>query len=321
MADHQASIRASPRPCRASAALSLGIIGLELRSRSRWRAARRGQPRTLRGGDKDRVDVFVLEQPRPGAWRWPRPRALNTGSSPGAFSHVADDVDGRDCGHRFDHCHWRARRGLRSAAGKERQCGDERDQVTHRPTLPRPASTCNRAAPSASTCRSRARRLSAPPPMSDKDPKLVRANRPVLALHVPEPKFRPGDTPDFSNLAIPAGGRAAASRQRGRRRPKPRRSRPHLVRVLDDDHRAVGPWDPKLDADTLRKMLQRHGHGAGVRRPHVPRAAAGEDQLLHEVHRRGGDRDCRGQSRWTARTCTSRPIASRACSSRAAIRW
>ena len=29
----------------------------------------------------------------------------------------------------------------------------------------------------------------------------------------------------------------------------------HLVRVLDDDGKAVGPWDPKLDPDTLRKML------------------------------------------------------------------
>jgi 2-oxoisovalerate dehydrogenase E1 component alpha subunit len=26
--------------------------------------------------------------------------------------------------------------------------------------------------------------------------------------------------------------------------------------VLGDDHRAVGPWDPKLDPDTLRKMLR-----------------------------------------------------------------
>ena len=30
----------------------------------------------------------------------------------------------------------------------------------------------------------------------------------------------------------------------------------HLVRVLDDEGKAVGPWDPKLDPDTLRKMLK-----------------------------------------------------------------
>ena len=29
-----------------------------------------------------------------------------------------------------------------------------------------------------------------------------------------------------------------------------------LVRVLGDDHRAVGPWDPRLDPDTLRKILR-----------------------------------------------------------------
>jgi 2-oxoisovalerate dehydrogenase E1 component alpha subunit len=90
--------------------------------------------------------------------------------------------------------------------------------------------------------------------MSDKDPSL-RRNAPHLALHVPEPRFRPGDTPDFSNLKIPAAGSA----------PRPdttvAASETHplatqLVRVLGDDHKAVGPWDPKLDPDTLRKMLR-----------------------------------------------------------------
>src|SRR5438045_5469058 len=90
--------------------------------------------------------------------------------------------------------------------------------------------------------------------MSDKDPAL-RRNAPKLELHVPEPAFRPGDTPDFSSLNVPAAGAA----------PRPDTSvaaaETHplttgLVRVLDDDHRAVGPWDPKLDPDTLRKMLR-----------------------------------------------------------------
>jgi 2-oxoisovalerate dehydrogenase E1 component alpha subunit len=89
--------------------------------------------------------------------------------------------------------------------------------------------------------------------MSDKDPSL-RRNAPKLALHVPEPAFRPGDTPDFSSLQIPAAGKAS----------RPDTSAPatetyplttDLVRVLRDDHKAVGPWDPKLDPDTLRKML------------------------------------------------------------------
>ncbi|HKX90852.1 MAG TPA: 3-methyl-2-oxobutanoate dehydrogenase (2-methylpropanoyl-transferring) subunit alpha [Sphingomicrobium sp.] len=90
--------------------------------------------------------------------------------------------------------------------------------------------------------------------MSDKDPSL-RRNAPKLALHVPEPPFRPGDTPDFSSLKVPAAGEAP--------RPDTNVAAPdthalttHLVRVLGDDHKAVGPWDPKLDPDTLRKMLR-----------------------------------------------------------------
>jgi len=90
--------------------------------------------------------------------------------------------------------------------------------------------------------------------MSDKDPDL-RRNAPKLALHVPEPPFRPGDAPDFSSLKIPAAGTA----------PRPDTSAKaadthplttDLVGVLGDDNKAVGAWDPKLDADTLRKMLR-----------------------------------------------------------------
>src|SRR5438309_5944252 len=90
--------------------------------------------------------------------------------------------------------------------------------------------------------------------MSEKDP-TPRRNAPRLALHVPQPPARPGETPDFSFVKIPAAGTA----------PRPDTSAPasethplttSLVRVLDDEHRAVGPWDPKLDADTLRKMLR-----------------------------------------------------------------
>lgn len=81
-----------------------------------------------------------------------------------------------------------------------------------------------------------------------------RRNAPRLALHVPEPPFRPGDTPDFSGIAVPAAGTA----------PRPdtvaaaRETHPltdSLVRVLDEAGRAVGPWDPRLSPDTLRKML------------------------------------------------------------------
>ncbi|WP_308515677.1 thiamine pyrophosphate-dependent enzyme [Sphingomonas flavescens] len=90
--------------------------------------------------------------------------------------------------------------------------------------------------------------------MSDKDPSL-RRNAPRLALHVPEPAFRPGDTPDFSSVQVPAAGSAA--------RPDTTAAAAdthplatQLVRVLGEDNQAVGPWDPKLAPDTLRKMLR-----------------------------------------------------------------
>ncbi|MGB3738639.1 MAG: thiamine pyrophosphate-dependent enzyme, partial [Pontixanthobacter sp.] len=88
-----------------------------------------------------------------------------------------------------------------------------------------------------------------------------RSNKPTLELHVPEPSYRPGDTVDFAHITVPEAGAQA---------------RPDeacdaidtsdlcydLVRVLGDDDRAHGPWDPKLDAETLRTML---GHFAMVR--------------------------------------------------------
>lgn len=80
------------------------------------------------------------------------------------------------------------------------------------------------------------------------------ANRPTLALHVPEPRFRPGDKADFSDIDI---GEAGAQ-------PRPDENAMSidmaplaysLIRVLGDDNKAYGPWDPKLDPDTLRNML------------------------------------------------------------------
>src|SRR3954465_6915628 len=91
--------------------------------------------------------------------------------------------------------------------------------------------------------------------MSDKDPSKLRPNRPKLALHVPEPPFRPGEEPDFSNVQVPPAGAAPrpdAFAQADETHPLTT----SLVRVLDEEHCAVGPWDPKLDADTLRKMLR-----------------------------------------------------------------
>jgi 2-oxoisovalerate dehydrogenase E1 component alpha subunit len=93
--------------------------------------------------------------------------------------------------------------------------------------------------------------------MADASPpkRRVRGNLPPLRLHVPEPKFRPGDQVDYSDLVIPPAGA----------QPRPDETCPpadtyplctDLIRVLGDDDRAVGPWDPRLDAETLRRMLR-----------------------------------------------------------------
>ena len=84
---------------------------------------------------------------------------------------------------------------------------------------------------------------------------VARPNLPPLTLHVPEPKFRPGDAVDFAEVEVPPAGSA--------RRPDtaaPAREFTDLaytlVRVLDEEGRAVGPWDPKLSPDRLRALLR-----------------------------------------------------------------
>ena len=84
---------------------------------------------------------------------------------------------------------------------------------------------------------------------------LERRNRPALSLHVPEPDARPGDEVDFSAIEIPAAGSV------GRPDVVAAAADTHplcftLVRVLDEEGQAVGPWDPKLDPETLRRMLR-----------------------------------------------------------------
>lgn len=83
----------------------------------------------------------------------------------------------------------------------------------------------------------------------------LRPNLPPLALHVPEPRFRPGDPVDFAEVAIPP---ADAAR-------RPDTSAPAaefhelaytLVRVLDEDNQAVGAWNPRLAPEVLRRMLR-----------------------------------------------------------------
>lgn len=87
------------------------------------------------------------------------------------------------------------------------------------------------------------------------DRDLPRSNRPALALHVPEPKYRPGDIVDFSDIAVPPAG--AQPRPDTSAHPSEFRDLAYtLIRVLDDAGNATGPWNPRLDPDSLRRMLR-----------------------------------------------------------------
>ena len=74
-------------------------------------------------------------------------------------------------------------------------------------------------------------------------------------LYVPEPPFRPGDTPDYSHIAVPAAHSPA--------RPDPlcdaNETRDHatsLIRVLRFNGEAQGDWMPEISAEKLRKALR-----------------------------------------------------------------
>ncbi|MES2759331.1 MAG: 3-methyl-2-oxobutanoate dehydrogenase (2-methylpropanoyl-transferring) subunit alpha [Pseudomonadota bacterium] len=76
-----------------------------------------------------------------------------------------------------------------------------------------------------------------------------------LTLHVPEPTGRPGCKTDFSYLHLSAAGWAQrppvdvlAADTAG--------LASTLIRVLDDDGNAVGPWAPDIDNDMLRFGLR-----------------------------------------------------------------
>ena len=83
-----------------------------------------------------------------------------------------------------------------------------------------------------------------------------RANLPPLSLHVPEPKFRPGDAVDFAEVDVPAGRRRAPPRYRRRRRAvhrsRLRRWSACSTRTAARSARGTRGSTP----DTLRQMLR-----------------------------------------------------------------
>jgi 2-oxoisovalerate dehydrogenase E1 component alpha subunit len=77
----------------------------------------------------------------------------------------------------------------------------------------------------------------------------------ALDMHVPAPKARPGDKPDFSGWSFPEPGDT----------PKPDIDEPAvdlreyaygLIRVLDMEGNALGPWTPHLPPEDLRRALK-----------------------------------------------------------------
>ena len=76
-----------------------------------------------------------------------------------------------------------------------------------------------------------------------------------LELYVPEPEFRPGDRPDFSNVPIPEAGAAA----------RPPIDVPAddirdlaytIIRVMNRQGEAVGPWAGELNDEQVKEGLE-----------------------------------------------------------------
>jgi 2-oxoisovalerate dehydrogenase E1 component alpha subunit len=83
----------------------------------------------------------------------------------------------------------------------------------------------------------------------------MRTNTRVSRLHVPHPPARPGGKPDFSYVALSLAGEV----------PRPQVTTAvrdiaplafDLVRVIDDAHHAVGPWNPHLEPADLQIGLR-----------------------------------------------------------------
>ncbi|MBS0364274.1 MAG: 3-methyl-2-oxobutanoate dehydrogenase (2-methylpropanoyl-transferring) subunit alpha [Proteobacteria bacterium] len=74
-------------------------------------------------------------------------------------------------------------------------------------------------------------------------------------LHVPAPPARPGQEPDFSYVQISPAGAVPRPETTAAARDMEQLSS-QLVRVLDDEQRATGPWDPHLEPAELQVALR-----------------------------------------------------------------
>lgn len=74
-------------------------------------------------------------------------------------------------------------------------------------------------------------------------------------LHIPQPTARPGEKPDFSYLDLSPAGSVDKPPSDTRPRDLEHLSS-GLIRVLDDDHSAKGPWNPGFDKTQLQTGLR-----------------------------------------------------------------
>jgi 2-oxoisovalerate dehydrogenase E1 component alpha subunit len=80
-------------------------------------------------------------------------------------------------------------------------------------------------------------------------------NSRALSLHIPEPRSRPGDKPDFSSIDVSRPG--AAPMPDIAADPRDIRDLAYgLIRVLDDHGEAVGPWNPRLSPEAMLRGLR-----------------------------------------------------------------
>ena len=74
-------------------------------------------------------------------------------------------------------------------------------------------------------------------------------------LHVPRPPARPGEAPDFGYVRLSPAG-AVARPDVAAAAADIESLSVDLIRVLDDEHRAQGPWNPRLDVAELQVGLR-----------------------------------------------------------------
>ena len=74
-------------------------------------------------------------------------------------------------------------------------------------------------------------------------------------LHIPQPAKRPGDAPEFRHVGMSDAG--ATRRPDVAAAPSEMRDLAYeLIRVLDDQGSAVGPWTPEIEPATLQRGLK-----------------------------------------------------------------